>query len=263
MINHWWQVPLYVTCRGLTTSPIPHDQCSFQIEFDFVDHRLRIDASDGRGESVRLAPRPVADFYDEVMSKLGALGLDVRIRTMPVEIPDPIRFEQDREHAVYAPEHAHRFWRVLVEVDRVLTIFRARLLGKVSPVHCFWGACDMAVTRFSGRRAPPHPGAPGLALSVAREAYSHEVSSCGFWPGNGGFGESAFYSYAYPEPPSFSDAPVRPSATFYSRDLGEFILPYEEALQAADPDRAVLEFLQSTYEAAAELGKWDRTALER
>jgi uncharacterized protein DUF5996 len=263
MINHWWQVPLYVTRRGLTTSPIPHDRCSFQIEFDFVDHRLRIDASDGRVESVRLVPQPVADFYGEVMSKLRALGLDVRIWTMPVEIPDPIRFEQDREHAVYSSEHAHRFWRVLVEVDRVLTIFGARFLGKVSPVHFFWGACDMAVTRFSGRRAPPHPGALGLALSVAREAYSHEVSSCGFWPGNGGFGRAAFYSYAYPEPPSFSDAPVRPSATFYNRDLHEFILPYEEARQAADPDRAVLEFLQSTYEAAAELGKSDRTALER
>jgi Family of unknown function (DUF5996) len=263
LINHWWQVPLYVTCRGLTTSPIPHDRCSFQIEFDFVDHQLRIDVSDGRSESVGLGPRPVADFYSEVMGKLRGLGVDVRIWTMPVEISEAIRFEQNHQHAAYIPEHAHRFWRVLVEADRVLTMFRACFLGKVSPVHFFWGACDIAVTRFSGRRAPLHPGAPGLALSVAREAYSHEVSSCGFWPGNGGLGQAAFYSYAYPEPPSFAHAPVRPSAAFYSRDLREFILPYKEAWQGADPDKAVLEFLQSTYEAAAELGKWDRRALER
>ena len=212
MMNHWWQVPLYVTCRGLTTSPIPHEsgRC-FQIDFDFIDHRLLIEVSDGRTESLPLAPRPVADFYREVMDRLKALGLEVRIWTMPVEIPDPVPFEQDREHAAYDPHCAHQFWRALVEVDRVLKQFRSGFLGKASPVHFFWGSFDMAVTRFSGRLAPPHPGAPNLADHVTREAYSHEVSSCGFWPGKG-LGQPAFYSYAYPEPAGFADARFSPMA---------------------------------------------------
>jgi hypothetical protein len=263
MINHWWQVPLYVTCRGLTTSPIPHDGHSFQIDFDFIDHRLRIEVNDGRAESFALAPCPVADFYSEVMGRLRALGLEVRIWTLPVEIPDPIPFEQDREHTAYDREYANRFWRILVKADQLFTAFRSRFIGKVSPVHFFWGSFDLAVTRFSGRRAPPHPGAPQTGDHVTREAYSHEVSSCGFWPGNGGFGEPAFYSYAYPQPPGFPDAPARPSTAFYGRNIGEFILRYDDARQAAAPNEAVLDFLQSTYEAAANLGKWDRAALER
>jgi hypothetical protein len=263
MMNHWWQVPLYVTCRGLTTSPIPHDSGrSFQIDFDFVDHRLVIEANDGRRDGLPLAPRSVADFYREVMDRLKVLGLEVRIWTMPVELPGPIRFEQDRQHATYDEVFAHRFWRVLVEVDRVLKQFRARFLGKASPVHFFWGSFDMAVTRFSGRPAPPHPGAPGIADHVAREAYSHEVSSCGFWPGKG-LGEPAFYSYAYPVPAGYPEAPVRPDAAYYNRELGEFILPYEAVRRSAAPDQALLEFLESTYAAAAELGRWDRAALER
>ena len=261
MLNHWWQVPLYVTCRGLTTSPIPDEGRAFQIDFDFIDHRLRIDASDGRSESFALAPCTVADFYTEVMGKLRGLGVDVRIWTLPVEIPDPIPFEQDREHAAYEPEHAHRFWRILLKADQLLAAFRSRFIGKSSPVHFFWGSFDLAVTRFSGRLAPPHPGAPHTADRVSREAYSHEVSSCGFWPGNGGFGQPAFYSYAYPPPAGFADASVHPGA--YNEGLGEFILPYHEVQQASVPDDAVLDFLQSTYEAAANLGRWDRTGLER
>jgi hypothetical protein len=263
MVNHWWQVPLYVTPRGLTTSSMPHGERTFRIDFDFVEHRLRIEASDGRVETMSLAPCSVAEFHAEVMGRLGGMGLDVRISTLPCEIPDPIPFEQDRVHAAYDTEQANRFWRVLVQADRVLAGFRGRFLGKASPVHFFWGSFDLAATRFSGRRAPPHPPAPHLALWVVREAYSHEVSSCGFWPGNGGFGRPAFYSYAYPEPAGFGDAPVRPAAAFYGRDLGEFVLPYDDARQAADPDDAVLEFLESTYEAAAGLGGWDRQALER
>jgi hypothetical protein len=261
MLNHWWQVPLYVTCRGLTTSPIPDEGRAFQIDFDFIDHRLRIAASDGRSESFALAPCTVADFYAELMGKLRGLGVEVRIWTLPVEISDPIPFEQDREHAAYEPEHAHRFWRILLKADQLLTAFRSRFIGKASPVHFFWGSFDLAVTRFSGRLAPPHPGAPNTADRVSSEAYSHEVSSCGFWPGNGGFGQPAFYSYAYPVPAGFADATVHPGA--YNEDLGEYILPYDEVQKASAPDDAVLDFLQSTYEAAANPGRWDRTALER
>jgi len=263
MMNHWWQVPLYVTSRGLTTSIIPHEGGrSFQIDFDFIDHRLVIDVSDGRTESLPLAPRPVADFYREFIDRLKALGLEVRIWTMPVEIPGPILFEQDREHAAYDARYAHQFWRALVEVDRVLKQFRSGYLGKASPVHFFWGSFDMAVTRFSGRLAPPHPGAPNLADRVTREAYSHEVSSGGFWPGKG-LGEPAFYSYAYPEPAGFADALVLPDGAFYSQEFREFILPYEFARRSAAPDQTVLQFLESTYAAAADLGYWDRAALER
>ena len=264
MMNHWWQVPLYVTCRGLTTSPIPHESGrSFQIDFDFIDHRLLIAVSDGRVETLPLAPCSVAEFYRKVMDTLKALGLEVRIWTVPVELPDPIRFDQDHTHAAYDASWAHQFWQVLVEADRLLTTFRSRFLGKVSPIHFFWGSFDMAVTRFSGRRAPPHPGASFVADHVTREAYSHEVSSCGFWPGNGGSGQPAFYSYAYAEPAGFPEAGVRPDGAFYSPELHEFILPYEAARRSGAPQDAVLQFLESTYTAAADLGHWDRSALER
>jgi hypothetical protein len=264
MVNHWWQVPLYVTCRGLTTSPIPHESgASFQIDFDFIEHRLIIAISDGRVETLPLAPCSVADFYQNVMGRLKSLGLEVRIWTVPVELPDPIRFDQDHTHAAHDPGWAHRFWQVLVQVDRVLTLFRSRFTGKVSPVHFFWGSFDMAVTRFSGRRAPLHPGAPSVADRVTLEAYSHEVSSCGFWPGNGGFGQPAFYSYAYAEPAGFPDARVRPEAAFYSLEIHEFIMPYDAARRSEVPEDAVLQFLESTYAAAADLGHWDRGALER
>jgi hypothetical protein len=263
MLNHWWQVPLYVTCRGLSTSPIPHESGrNFQIDFDFIDHRLVMEASDGASQSLPLAPCSVADFYRAVMDRLKALGLDVRIWPVPVEISNPVPFEEDRKHASYDAACAHRFWRVLVQVDNVLKQFRSDFIGKASPVHFFWGSFDMAVTRFSGRLAPPHPGSPGVADKITREAYSHEVSSCGFWPGSG-FGQPAFYSYAYPEPAGYAGAPVRPDAAFYSRELHEFILPYEAARRTAAPYEAVLEFLESTYAAAADLGQWDRGALER
>jgi len=264
MMNHWWQVPLYVTCRGLTTSPIPYDGAlDFQIDFDFVDHCLGIEVSDGRSEKLPLEPYAVADFYRQVMDRLTALGLEVPIWTVPVELPDPIPFEQDRAHAAYDAHYAQQFWRVLVNVDRVLKQFRSRFIGKASPVHFFWGSFDMAVTRFSGRRAPPHPGAPHIADRITREAYSHEVSSCGFWPGNGGFGQPAFYSYAYPEPAGLPAAQIRPEAAYYSHDLHEFILTYDAVRQAASPDQAVLDFLETTYTAAADLGHWDRAAVER
>jgi Family of unknown function (DUF5996) len=263
MANHWWQVPLYLTARGLTTSPMPYEGRVFQIDFDFIDHRLRIDVSDGRHDSIVLAPCTVADFYAEVMGRLRGLGLEVRIWTMPVEIADPVPFDADRVHASYDPEQVNRFWHVLATVDQVFAAFRARFLGKASPVHFFWGSFDLAVTRFSGRRAPPPPSNPHVPDSVNREAYSHEVSSCGFWPGNGGFGRAAFYSYAYPQPAGFADAAVAPPGAFYSKEIGEFILPYDEVRQAATPRDTLLAFLQSTYAAAADLAGWDRAALER
>jgi hypothetical protein len=263
MINHWWQVPLYVTSRGLTTSPIPDGARTFEIIFDFIAHRLAIHTSDGVMDSLALEPRSVADFYAEVMGRLRALGLETRIWTMPVEIADPIPFERDHVHAAYDPEYAHRFWRVLVQADRLFTAFRARFAGKVSPVHFFWGSFDLAVTRFSGRPAPRHPGAPNVADIVTREAYCEEVSSCGFWPGGAGMEQPVFYSYAYPAPPGLSDAAVRPAAAFFSREMGEFFLPYDEVRRAPSPDAMLLEFLQSTYAAAADLGHWDRARLER
>lgn len=263
LINHWWQVPFYVTARGLTTSAIPYGRRVFQIDFDFLEHRLLIQTSDGPGRSLGLAPRPVADFYREVMAALDALGLPVTIWTTPVEVANPVPFEQDRAHASYDAEYATRFWRILVQTERVLTKFRARFLGKVSPIHFFWGSFDMAVTRFSGRKAPDHPGAPNVADFITREAYSHEVSSAGFWPGGGPLPEPIFYAYAYPPPEGFKDFAVRPPAAYYSGEMQEFVLPYEAVRQADDPDAVLLEFLQSTYEAAAELGSWDRAALER
>jgi hypothetical protein len=264
MINHWWQVPLYVTCRGLTTSPIPYGGSSFQIDFDFIDHTLIIETSRGAIETITLGPRTVADFYMEVMGRLRGLGLPTRIWTMPVEIPDAIPFEQDRTHASYDPEYAHRFWRILLQTDRIFTRFRAQFLGKVSPVHFFWGSFDLAVTRFSGRAAPRLAGSsPNLGDWVMQEAYSHEVSSCGFWPGNGGFGKAAFYSYAYPEPQGFASAPPAPNGTYYDPDLSQFILPYDAVRQAKSPDDDLMRYLLSTYGAAADLGRWDRAALER
>jgi len=264
LINHWWQVPLYVTSRGLTTSPIPYGSRSFQIDFDFCGHRLLIQTSDGAMEEIPLVPRSVADFYAEVMGRLRGLRLETNIWTMPVEIPDAVPFDQDHEHASYDAVYAQRFWRSLVQADRLCTLFRSRFLGKVSPVHFFWGSFDLAVTRFSGRPAPPlNSDSPHLGRWVMQEAYSHEVSSCGFWPGNGGFGKAAFYSYAYPEPSEFGAAPIRPDGAYYDKDLGQFILPYDAVRRAPSPDDAVMDFLQSSYDAAADLGHWDRTALER
>jgi hypothetical protein len=263
MMNHWWQVPLYLTSRGLTTSAMPRDGRTFQIDFDFIEHRLRIDVSDGRRASFDLAPYPVADFYAELMGRLQALDLAVQLWTMPVELADPIPFEKDRTHAAYEPEAVTRFWRALTRIDQVFAVFRARFLGKASPVHFFWGSFDLAVTRFSGRRAPPPPSNPNIPDFINREAYSHEVSSCGFWPGNGGFGRPAFYSYAYPQPPGFADAAIATPGAFYAKDFGEFILPYESVRQAERPRELLFAFLENTYAAAADLGKWDRAALER
>jgi hypothetical protein len=264
MLNHWWQVPLYVTSRGLTTSPMPFGARTVQIDFDFIDHQLVFACSDGATRSLALVPRSVADFYREVMARLRSLGLSVKLWTMPVEIPDAIPFEQDHQHKSYDKEYVTRFWRILVQCDRVLNRFRAGFTGKVSPVHFFWGSFDLAVTRFSGRRAPDHPGtALHLGDWVMREAYSHEVSSAGFWPGGGAVAAPAFYSYAYPQPSGFEAAPIRPSGAAWRQDLGEFILPYDVVRQAASPDDCLLDFFASTYEAAADLGKWDRAALER
>jgi hypothetical protein len=264
MVNHWWQVTLYVTARGLTTSAMAYQQRRLQIDFDFVDHQLVLATSDGREERFALAALAVADFYAEVMARLRALDVDVQIWTMPSEIPDAIPFEQDRVHAAYDAAAVQRFWRQLAQADRLLNRFRSSFLGKCSPVHFFWGSFDLAVTRFSGRTAPPMTrGAPNVGAWVMREAYSHEVSSCGFWPGNGGFGQAAFYSYAYPEPEGFAQAPVRPAAAYYDKGLSQFILPYEAVRMAADPDQAVLDFLQSTYQACADRAGWDRAALER
>ena len=261
-INHSWHVTLYVTARGLTTSPVPYGDRVFQIDFDFIDHRLTLHDSDGHSRGLPLEPQSVAAFYARLMQELRALDLVVNIHTLPNEIAEPIRFDHDETHRAYDPEFANRFWRILVQADRVFKAFRARFIGKCSPVHFFWGAPDLAVTRFSGRRAPQHPGGvPHLPDAVAREAYSHEVSSCGFWPGGGAVPHAAFYSYAYPEPPGFSAAPV-PVGAFYSNDLREFILPYDVVREASDPDATLLAFLQATYEAAANLASWDRSALE-
>ena len=263
-LNHQWHSALYVTARGLTTSAISYNNQVFEIDFDFIDHRLVIDASEGRREVVALEPQPVAAFYRAVMEAMGRLELPVSINTKPNEVADAIRFENDEVHRSYDAEYANRFWRVLQQTDRVCKRFRARFIGKCSPVHVFWGAPDLAVTRFSGRTAPRHPGGvPNLPDAITREAYSHEVSSCGFWPGGGPVPHAAFYAYAYPEPPGFADARVMPAAAFYSRDLREFLLPYDAVRTAASPDDMLLEFLQSTYDAAADLANWDRSALER
>ncbi len=263
-LNHSWHVTLYVTARGLTTSPIRYRERAFQIDFDFVDHVLWVRTSEGSFRRLPLAPMPVARFYADLFAAMAELGLDVRIRTMPCEIADCIPFDQDFSHVAYDGDYAGRFWRVLVSTHEVLAHFRTAFLGKASPVHFFWGSFDLAVTRFSGRPAPRHPGGvPHLPDAVAREAYSHEVSSAGFWPGGGGpIDYPAFYSYVYPAPEGFAGASVRPAEAFFSRELGEFILPYDVARAAPDPGRALMDFLQSTYEAAAELGRWDRAALD-
>ena len=263
-LNHSWQVTLYVTARGLTTSTIPYDERSFQIDFDFIDHCLRIQTSEGTIETMPLGPRTVADFHAEVMARLRGLGLETHIWTMPVEIEGATPFDHDTEHHSYDPGYVNRFWRALVQVDRVFTQFRSRFLGKVSPVHFFWGSFDLAVTRFSGRAAPKLTSeTANVGAWVMQEAYSHEVSSCGFWPGNGGFGRPAFFSYAYPEPEGFALAPMRPEATYYDAELGQFILPYEAVRRAQSPDAMLMDYLQHTYAAAADLGHWDRPALER
>lgn len=262
LINHWWGATLYVTARGLTTSPMPYGTRTVQIDFDFLAHELQIEASDGSRRQIALEPRTVADFYQETMAALHSLDLDVKIWPVPVEVPNPIPFDQDETHCAYDPEQAQRFWRILVQTERVFTDFRAQFLGKVSPAHFFWGSFDLAVTRFSGRGAPSHPGSPGVADRVTREAYSHEVSSAGFWPG-AGLGYPAFYSYAYPTPEGFANVPIQPAEAFFSKDFGEFLLPYDAVRAAPSPDEMLMAFLQSTYDAAADLGKWDRAFLER
>jgi hypothetical protein len=264
LINHWWNVTFHVDSRGLIA---PANSCAtgaFDIVFDFVDHRLGITTSDGRSESFPLQPMSVADFYAAFMARLRRLGIDMHIWTMPSEIADAVPFEQDRTHAQYDREYVECFRQVLVQAARVMNEFRCRFIGKASPVHFFWGSFDLAVTRFSGRTAPPPTSVtPNVAGWVMAEAYSHEVSSCGFWPGNGGYGRAAFYVYAYPEPADYGDTRLRTADAFYDRNLGQFILPYDAVRAARDPDALLLGFLQETYDAAADLAKWDRKALER
>jgi len=262
-LNHSWHVALYVTARGLTTSPIPDGSRTFQIDIDFIDHALRISTSDGAERQFALAGHSVASFYAATMAVLAELGISITIDETPNELPEPIKFPEDAVHAVYDSDAVCRFLQILVNCDRVFKQFRTGFLGKASPVHFFWGSFDLAVTRFSGRRAPRHPGGvPHLSDDVASEAYSHEVSSAGFWPGSGAVDYPAFYSYAYPDPASFRTAKVKPEAAFFSEAVGEFILPYDAVRTAANPDQALLDFLQSTYEAAAISAKWDRDALE-
>ena len=262
-LNHSWHVVLYVTPRGLTTSPIPDGTRTFQIELDLLDHALRISTSEGAQRQFSLAGHSVASFYAAIMAELAQLGIQVAINEMPNELAEPIPFSQDHQHASYDPDAVRRFLQILGNADRVFKQFRTAFLGKASPVHFFWGSFDLAVTRFSGRRAPRHPGGvPPLLDDVAAEAYSHELSSAGFWPGSGAIDYPAFYSYAYPEPAGFRTMAVRPDAAFFSEALGEFLLPYDAVRTAARPDQVLLEFLQSTYEAAANAAKWDRDALE-
>jgi Family of unknown function (DUF5996) len=261
-INHGWQVPLYVTARGLTTSSIPVGNEILDIEFDFLRHQLIARISRGEERTLALEPQSVADFYRRLMDLLNSVGVVVAINEMPNEVSSPIRFSIDQVHRSYDADAVHAFWRALVRADRIFTLFRSGFLGKASPVHFFWGSFDLAVTRFSGRSAPRHRGGiPGLPDAVTREAYSHEVSSAGFWPGNDAFPRAAFFSYTYPEPAGFRDRPV-PSGAYFDRDLGEFILPYDAVRAVGEPDALLLKFLSSTYKAAAETGGWDRAALE-
>ncbi len=259
LVNHWWEVPLYVNARGLTSSPIPYGDGIFEVQFDLIAHTLNIQTSWGSGKSFALRPQTVADFYAEFMAALKALGIEVKIWTTPCEVPNPVPFEINTQHASYDPEYAHRFWLVLVFCDTVFKEFRSRFVGKDSPIHFFWGSFDLCVTRFSGRRAPERPDAD----RVTREAYSHEVISAGFWPGGGEIKGAAFYAYAAPEPTGFAQQPVRPAAAFYHSQMHEFLLMYDDVRKAASPREALLDFLQSTYEAAANLAKWDRKELER
>jgi hypothetical protein len=262
LINHWWNVPLYVSARGLTTSAMPYGDRALEIEFDFLDHKLRLVCSDGTTKALDLRPQSVADFYAEVMSALRELEITVEIWTMPVEVPNPIRFTEDHEHKSYDGEYANRFWNALVKMDAVLQEFRSRFIGKCSPVHFFWGSFDLAVTRFSGRRAPEREGAD----LITREAYSHEVISHGWWPGSKDM-EAAFYSYTAPEPAGLSETiaegKIKPSQTFYSSDMKEFFLLYDDVRTANSPEQALMDFCQTTYEAGANLAGWDRTSLER
>lgn len=265
LVNHWWNVPLYVSARGLTTSPMSYEDRIFEIEFDFIDHTLRIQCSDGSLATLDLRPQTVADFYEEVMEALHGLGIDVKIWTVPVEVPSPfsavreaIPFEQDQVHKSYDADYVNRFWRALVSIDDVFKQFRTRFIGKVSPVHFWWGSFDHAVTRFSGRPAPPREGADKITI----EAYSHEVISHGFWPGGNGV-QAAFYAYAAPEPKGFGEAKVKPEAAFYSKDVSEFFLPYDAVRQSSSPEDALMDFCQTTYEVGANLAAWDRKALER
>ncbi len=259
LVNHWWNVPLYVNARGLTTSAIPWGKGVFKMQFDFLDHRLVLETNDGLVKTLPLVPRSVAEFYGEFLELLQSAGIQVKIWRMPVEIPNPIPFDEDRVHASYDPDAARRFWQILVTVDRVFNEFRSRFIGKSSPVHFFWGSFDLAVTRFSGRRAPQRPGADRLTL----EAYSHEVSSAGFWPGGGEIKGAAFYSYMAPQPQGLAESPVLPKAAFYHKELGEFLLMYDEVRMAPSPSATLLDFCESTYEAGARLANWDRVALER
>ena len=266
-INHCWNVTLYPTVRGLTTLPMPYGNRMLQIDFDFLEHMLVAATSDGESRIVPLRQMTVAEFYRLVMGALESLGTPVKIWPTPCEVEQPIRFDEDETHQAYDSEYAQRFWRVLLQAERVITVFRARFIGKVSPVHLFWGALDMACTRFSGRTAPEHASMPGLPDRVTRDAYSHEVSSCGFWPGAQGPPgapciDAFFYSYAYPEPPGYAEYAIAPALAGYDKNFGEFVLPYEAMRRSGDPDGALLEFLQSTYEAAANCAKWDRKALE-
>jgi hypothetical protein len=259
VVNHWWNVPFYITARGMTTSAMPYEQRDIEVQFDFIEHKILVETSEGRVNTLAMEPQSVADFYKKFMAALRELGVDVHIWTMPCEIPNPTPFEKDYVHAAYDPEAAHKFWHILLWVDQVFKEFRAGFVGKASPVHFFWGSFDLAVTRFSGKRAPERPGAD----NITREAYSHEVSSAGFWPGGGDIKGPAFYSYAAPEPPSFAEQRVGPQAAFYHQQMKEFLLMYDDVRTAASPKAALMEFLQSTYNAAADLGKWDRKSLER
>jgi hypothetical protein len=258
LINHWWEVALYVNARGLTTSPIPYGDRIFEVQFDFIAHQLIIQTSWGLSKALVLRPQSVAAFYSEFMTALHSLGIDVKIWTMPVEVSSPVAFEKDTQHASYDPEFAHRFWRILTLCENIFQEFRAGFIGKSSPIHFFWGSFDLCVTRFSGRRAPERPGAD----PVTREAYSHEVISAGFWPG-AGFDGPAFYVYAAPEPAGFAAQPAQPAAAFYHPQMKEFLLMYDDVRRAPSPRQALLSFLQSTYDAGANLAHWDRKELER
>jgi hypothetical protein len=262
-VNHWWHVPLYVTARGLTTSPIPYRGQSYEISFDFLAHELQIETSWGPRRVVELRPMSVAAFYRETMAALKELGIIVQIWAVPVEVVDPIPFKRDEVHASYDPDYTQRLWRIMLHTQRVFLSARGSFLGKSSPVHFFWGGFDLAITRFSGRRAPEHPGVPSLPDFVTREAYSHEVSSVGFWPGGNGVEEPVFYAYAYPEPAGFSDYPVEPKGAYYHHILREFVLPYEIVRMSDAPEAVLMRFIESTYEAAANLAGWGRASLER
>ena len=258
-VNHWWGVALYVNSRGLTTSPIPYADGIFEVQFDFIEHTLAIQTSWGASKTLALKAQSVADFYAEFMTALRLLGIGVKIWSMPCEVPNPVRFEMDSQHASYDPEYAHRFWQILVRCENIFQEFRAGFIGKNSPIHFFWGSFDFCVTRFSGRRAPERPGAD----LMTREAYSHEVISAGFWPGGGDVKGAAFYAYAAPEPPGFAEQKVKPAAAFYHPQMKEFLVMYDDVRLAASPRQALLSFLESTYEAGAKLAHWERTELEK